>query len=302
MMGEILYVSTDSEGVEHPPSGAVVWNLPPDTAPTVAADGTTLVLRLPTALLEVLEEMIHRAEPIGSATKGEGGEIAVSSARLVEGTPWNTESATRFALDCAEHVLTEVPEAVLPSGTRLVEIIAGARALLDGAEPGADHRLGFVARLAGLRRLRQHRSEVADFSLAQMFADEVKDLDALDDPAYATSVAVTDAVLGAIEALRHHVLPHPFGTFDDQIVENEEDKSLDREAPMSLPVPPQTTPFGPVMFGGGEGVLRYEPSAVAAREAARHARMAAKGRAGDAGEESERSWQAARLEALLIGH
>jgi hypothetical protein len=44
---------------------------------------------------------------------------------------------------------------------------------------------------------------------------------------------------------------------------------------------------------------KYEPAWTAAREAARHARRASRGREEPDGEAAELSWQAARLEAVL---
>lgn len=298
-MNKDLYVSTDSEGVQHSASGPIQWILPPGDVPTQAAAGQTLALREPEALLEVLEELIYRAEPAAEVLVDVDGIVTVQSARLVERAPWNSETATRFALDCAEHVLANASESALPDGTKLMKVIADAREMLDDLELDPNHRLGYFARLGALRRLRRERVEVADLALVAMLKDEAKDLDALDDPAYASIIPVVDAVLGAIEALRHHALPRFFEAVGSRMEESEEAKSLDLEDPLRVPLPAQTTPFGPIMFGGGPSVLRYERSGIGARDAARHARIAARDQRGPDGEKDERIWQAGRLGELL---
>lgn len=294
-----LYVSTDSEGIEHASSGPISWNVPPDSAVTKAGSGPSLVLRQPIALLEVLEEVIYKADPLVEVKLRIDGTVCVDSAQLTKRMPWNSEMATRFALDCAEHALSDAPDMVLPDGTPLKQVITDARQMLDDVELDSDHRLGYFARLSALRRLRRNRDEIADLSLGQMLEDEIKDLDALDDPAYATIIPVTDAVLAAIEALRHHVLPRFYESVSERIEEHEEATNLEREHPSGVPVPAQTTPFGPIMFGGGVSVPRYEPAGISAREAARHARIAVRDRHGPKEEIDEQLWQATRLEDLL---
>lgn len=301
-MNESLYVSTDAEGVEHSAAGKIIWSLPPESNPTVAEAGHSLSLRRPAALLEVLEEEIYRAEPTTEVEPDQDGVASVSSARLIERTSWSSESATLFALDCAERALRDAPDATLPDGTQLQEVIADARKMLGGTASDASHRLGYFASLSALRRLRRDRVEVADLSLAHMVEDEAKDLDALDDPAYTAIIPVADAVLAAIEALRHHVLPRFYTTLSDIAEDNEEARSLDREHPEHAPLPAQPTPFGPIMFGSGSSVLRFAPSGSSAREAARHARMAALSRQGPEAEINERAWQADRLAELLSNH
>ena len=64
-----------------------------------------------------------------------------------------------------------------------------------------------LARFAALRRLRRLGSEVGDASLARMSRDLGDDLDALDDPAWTTLAACSEAVLAALEALRHLAMP-----------------------------------------------------------------------------------------------
>ena len=297
-MNDSLYVSTDVEGVEHSATSGIQWNLPPDRAPTVAGSGR-LVLRRPVALLEVFEDEIFRAEPTAAVAPDLDGIVTTDSARLIARTAWNSETATLFALDCAEHALEGAPDAALPDGTALETVIAEARQMVQDAALESSHRFGYLARLGAFRRLRRGQAAVADLALAHMVEDERRDLEALDDLAYAAIVPVADAMLAAVEALRHHVLPHLYTALSDAAEENEEAKSLDPEEPGHAPLPAQTTPFGPIMFGGGPSVLRYATFGASAREAARHARMAAFDREGEAGERDERTWQAERLAALL---
>jgi len=100
-----------------------------------------------------------------------------------------------------------------------------------------------------------------------------------------------------VEALRHHVLPHLYVSLEDLEQERLEHAGLDRTTVMSIPTA-EATPFGEVEAGAPH-LLHYEPAWTCAREAARHARAAARDRQGEAGERSTRNWQAQQLEALL---
>jgi hypothetical protein len=84
---------------------------------------------------------------------------------------------------------------------------------------------------------------------------------------------------------------------EDLEQERLEHAGLDRTTVMSIPTA-EATPFGEVEAGAPH-LLHYEPAWTCAREAARHARAAARDRQGEAGERSTRNWQAQQLEALL---
>jgi hypothetical protein len=301
VMTDPLYVATDADGVEHTTDGDIAWQLPSTGATTTARADHPLVLRDPAALLGVLEEAIHRAEPVGETAPSGDGTVHATAARLVSETGWGTGSATRFALSCADHVLGDARGVPLPDGTPLGKVVSDAQRVLDGIEPrpGGDlGYLGYVARLSALRRLHRERGELSDLASAAMVADEAKDVEALDDPAYATVVPIVDAVLAAIEALRHHVLPRSEMGLEDRAEEREQQRML--EGKLEIGVPTVTvTPTGPVMSGGGPKLLAHEPAWTSAREAARHARLAARDRGGPTGEEDERSWQASALASLL---
>jgi hypothetical protein len=295
---ESFYVPVDSKGIEHSAvSGKTAWRLPADGAAHLTESDHLLVLRQPQALLDVLDEQIYRAEPSSETEPGPDGTVAVSSARLVAKTHWGTEAATRFALDCATHILRDAGDVALPDGTPLAKVIDDARQVLDGIASESKDHLGYLARIRALRRLRRDRSEVAEVSFGLLIDDEARDIDALDDAAYASVIPVTDSVLAAIEALRHHVLPEFYIDIEDTREEHEEHQNTDRLRAISNPTV-VVTPFGPIEFGGPH-VLSYEPAWAGAREAARHARLAAKDRHGGQGEADERSWQATMLASIL---
>jgi hypothetical protein len=292
-----LYVATDAKGVEHAATGAVAWKLPEDGVGQVTDLGHPLILREPKALLEVLDERIYLAEPPKSVEVEPDGTVSVSAAQLRAQTHWNAEAATGFALDCSEHLLSEVGDFALPDGTPLTKIITDARQMLDGAASDSMEHLGQLARIHALRRLRHERTEIARASLEQLDEDERKDVDAFDDPAYATAITVTDSVLAAIEALRHYVLPEFYSDLEDARESREQYAIEDRQT--SIPTPTLiSTPLGPVVLHAPR-LLPYDPAWTGAREAARHARLAMKDRKGADGEASELTWQAAKLTSLL---
>jgi hypothetical protein len=285
----LYYVPTDSKGIEHTSTGRVRWNPPAGDNAVVTTGAQPLVLRHADTLLEVLDECVYRAEPVGPQTSHSDDVLRVESARLISRTPWDTESASRFAIDVAQHALAQEGEVCLPDGSVLREVLSYARQVLDGTSSSDHARLGYLARVRALRRLRQERTELSDLSFGLVVSDEARLIDALDDPAYASVITVADSVLAAIEALHHHVFPELYLELEDTREGWAEHDVLDQHSP------------GPVMSvrSALSAGIHYEPAWTSAREAARHARMAAKDRSGDEGELSERRWQAQVLEALL---
>jgi hypothetical protein len=296
-LGEKLYVTTDSAGIDRSFGEHIAWQLPDGGASKVTEATPYALLRLPAALLEVLDERIFEAEPTAAVKVADDGTVQVQSARLTTQTAWNTETATLFALDCAEHVLGDARDATLPDGTLLEAVLRDARQFLEDLDSPAGERLGHLARLGALRRLKRERGELADLSFGLLSDDAKRNIDVFDDPAYATIAPISDAVLAAIEALRHHVLPQFALTSEDAREEREEHANSERTTNMKIPTA-IVTPFGSAQVGS-EHVLQYEPSWTCAREAARHARTAARDRHGATGEREEMSWQAGRLKALL---
>ena len=144
--------ATDANGVEHSSKGKVVWKLPVEGVGQVTDLDHPLVLRQPRALLEVLDQCIYHAEPPKSAEIGSDGTASVPKAQLSAPTRWDAAAATEFALDCADHLLSEVGEVSLPDGTSLAKVTGDARRLLEGTASDSMQHLGRLARLSALRR------------------------------------------------------------------------------------------------------------------------------------------------------
>ena len=141
-MNKQLYVATNAEGVEQTASGAVLWGLPRPGGDrilpgevTAAPEGGELVLYRPAALLEALDERIFVAEPVGE-TDDRVDTAGARAARLTSETAWGVETAARFALDCAAHVLGAAASTALPDGSTLGDVVAEARGDPRPHEPG----------------------------------------------------------------------------------------------------------------------------------------------------------------------
>ncbi|MGB9112736.1 MAG: hypothetical protein WCF24_08425 [Acidimicrobiales bacterium] len=292
-MTDHLYVATSADGIEHTATGEIAWRLPDDAKGAPGATTTEpelLVLRRPAALLDALDEVVYRAQALGDQNDL-GDRIETKSARLVAKTRWDTDVAARFAIDCAEHALEGAEHVALPDGEELAPILAGARLVLERDERGPDETLGFLARLAAVRRLRKVRDALSDAVLASTTADLGDDLDAVDDPKWATLAAGQEAVLAALEAVRHVALPRYVRSREEAVDEHPDD-----QPPTSNPQ--LMTPWGPIVFGA-EHQSPYVAAWVAARDAAMRAREAAQDRGGDEAEAAELAWQASRLEEVL---
>lgn len=294
MPDDLLYVATDADGRAVTAAGEVRWNLPDGgpAAETVAGE-VPLVLYEVAGLIEALEAEIYRAEATGKVLARVDGSLEVAAARLVARTAWDTERAARFAIDCARHALGDNGSVALPDGTTLGTVLENASRFLDAYGEAAEPHLGFLARLAAARRLRRSGEAVADVALVTLSDDTAHALDALDDPTWATLAAVVDAVLAAVETLRHVALPRYVESREEVV---EEHSASEPAEPASFIM----TPWGPVA-AGAEHLSPYVPAWVSARDAAERARDAARDRAGAAGEASERAFQAARLAELLAG-
>jgi hypothetical protein len=294
-MNDHLYVATGAGGVEHTAAGEIAWQLPDEATGTPGAetrDGHPLVLRRAAALLDALDENIYRAEALGEL-KDSGDRVETTSARLVSKTRWDTVVAASFAIDCAEHALEGTEHLALPDGEELAPILAGARLVLEGDERGSDERLGFLARLAAVRRLRKLRASLSEAVFASTTSDLGDDFDALDDPKWATLAASEEAVLAALEAVRHVALPRYVRSREEAV-----DEHPGGEPPTSNPL--FMTPWGPIAFGA-EHQSPYVAAWTAARDAAVRAREAAHDRGGDEAQAAELNWQAGRLEEVLEG-
>ncbi|HVB06084.1 MAG TPA: hypothetical protein VNF07_07575 [Acidimicrobiales bacterium] len=286
-MAARYYVTTSALGVERTSEGDVEWALPDAGAPLAAETtfGERLVLRSADALLDVLEEAVYVAEPLGEAVEELPGSLVVTSARLLQQTGWAPRSAAEFALDCAGHVLGEAGDLELPTGFTLAAAIEDARNYLSRSS-GDTGRIGRLARLAAARRLRKEGERIGDLALAALQADLAEELDATSDRAWTLLTATGDAVLAAVETLRYLASP-------GYIAAREENAEHAEAAEPGIEPTLLQTPFGPVMLGA-EHQSPYLSAGALARDAAFRAREAA-GEASSA----EREWQVGRLEQAL---
>jgi len=282
-------VATDNDGVQHHEGFRRQWALPvrradgwePGTVVEPDEHGKPVVLDA-NELLDQLGERIFVAELVG----GEG------AARLVSGTSWSEPVAAMFALDCVEHVLEIVPgsaQAELPGGGTLGEIIASAREYLSTGAGTDAQRLGFVSRMAAARRLRRESTAIGDAAFAAAAHAEGEGVDILSDPAWETLAAARDAVLAAVEAVRHVALPF----LADRETRKYEAHEERKERRAAADVDEVDTPWGRFAVGGGGP--RYAPAWVSARDAAERSREAAADLEGSEAGETERSWQVKRL-------
>jgi hypothetical protein len=284
------FVVTDSDGVQHHDGHRRQWPLPTKGAdgwvPGEVAEpdehGRPSVFEVG-ELLEQLGERAFVAEVVDAAS---------GAARLLAPTAWSETIAANFALDCVEHLLSIVPgsaEADLPGGGTLGAIIASARHYITEGGGTDTARLGLVARIAAARRLRRESTAIDDAAFTAATQAEGQGIDIWSDPAWETLAAARDAVLAAVEAVRHVALPF--------LAERETRKYEAREARKSAEIDELDTPWGRFAVGGAGP--RYVPSWVSARDAAERSRQAAADLAGAPGGEAERTWQLRRLVECL---
>jgi hypothetical protein len=277
------FVATDRSGTQQIADRNVSWPLPTERGPgevVEAEPGTSLALLGLDGMLEQLGERIFLAEALEEVENG------VRRARLLRETSWTLTAAARFALDCAEHAVTDSSLLTLPSGASLGEILADARKALDTEAERGNGLVQRVSRLALARRLRHLGVDVGDMVYQRAIADQVADLDALDDPEWTSAASVRDAVLSAVEAIRHDALPWLFEAENRSYLATE-------EGGVSFGLMP--TPWGAFSLSDKLGIV---PAWLAARQAAERAREVA-GSAGQKGSETERKWQLERLGAAL---
>jgi hypothetical protein len=279
------FVATDADGLQHHEGYRRRWPLPAREADgwrpgdVVEPDEHGIPVVLDAGqLVDQLGECVFAAEPAGQS----------GAARLVAGTSWSEKEATIFALDCVEHILQIVPgsaDAELPDGGTLGAIIASARQYLETGTGADTHRLGFVSRIAAARRLRRESTAIGDAAFTAATQAEGQGVDILSDPAWETLAAARDAVLAAVEAVRHVAFPFLADRETRRYEAHEEHKVAE--------VDQVDTPWGRFAVGGAGP--KYAPSWVAARDAAERSRQAAADLGGPAAGESERSWQIERL-------
>ncbi|HLI45214.1 MAG TPA: hypothetical protein VKU92_12200 [Acidimicrobiales bacterium] len=285
MTAETYFVPTDAEGVQRTGDLALRWPLPERRADGSFAPGEVVtpdvgrpvVLRDLGGLLEDLGERIFTAEA-----------IAETGGRLLAETAWDLRAAARFALDCAERVVSDPGALKLASGPSLADVFAAARRYLDEDAAGSDGLLAKMSRLAQAHRLRRMGHELADVVMSLTLEDEREDLEALEDPEWDAAAAAREAVLSATEAIRHSAVPH-LGELRDRSYESERSRA-DRPGEIL------STPWGNFGMGNRAG---FVPAWVAAKEAAERAREAIADAGGADAGAAERLWQLDRLRSAL---
>ena len=280
------FLATDTNGLQHHDGYKRQWHLPtpgadgwqPGEAVEPDEHGRPVVFSA-AELLDQLGERVFVAEDIDADS---------GAARLLAPTAWSETTAASFALDCVEHLLGIVPgsaEADLPGGGTLGAIIASARQYIAEGAGSDTARLGLVSRIAAARRLRREGTAIGDAAFTAATQAEGQGIDIWSDPAFETLAAARDAVLAAVEAVRHVALPF--------LAERETRKYEAREERKSADVDEVDTPWGRFAVGGAGP--KYMPSWVSARDAAERSRQAAADLAGTEGAEAERAWQLERL-------
>lgn len=281
------FVPTDRDGLQS--AQAARWPLPePDGSGGFRAGATfrpsgnePLVLSDIDALLEDLGERIFEAELVP------GGPGEPDGARLVAETAWSVDAAARFALDCVEHIIGGSDELRLPNGASVAQLIAEARRYLDEGEEGQGV-LQAVSRLALARRLRRRGEEVADVAFSFALEDESAGEDALDDAAWTAAASLREALLAAVEAIRHRALP--------RLTEAESAAYADDRGESDIEPEVLTTPWGNFSGGGRHGIV---PAWLAAQQAAERARQAMADTSGAEAEAAERAHQRHLLAGAL---
>jgi len=296
---DALFVTTDRHGRQFHDGAETIWALP--AAADRGDDGSGgeqgTVVRAPAGgrvplldldgLLDELGERIFVARQVGD------------TAELVSETAWSLRGAARFALDCAEHVTAGRPAHAMPSGDSLLAVLSQARAWLDDA-PGADAALlGRVARVATIHRLRRKGAELADLAFAAAIDNEADAESLFEDERWTAIAAAQEAVLAAVEALRHEAFPH---FVEAGNVRYEESVTAGRSpgaaaadvvaegavAAAGEAAGNPTAAWGLFTPGRHSGIV---PAWVAATEAAERARQSAEDAGGAPAAEAERAWQ-----------
>ncbi|MHB1986699.1 MAG: hypothetical protein ACYCSF_01750 [Acidimicrobiales bacterium] len=291
MPSETYLVPTDADGTQHHGEEITQWPLPQPVAGggwqpgefLEPAMGVPIVLRNLDGLLDDLGERIFLAEIVTAAAPDEH-----ESVRLTAESGWTLFGAARFALDCAEHVVSEPAALLLPSGASLADVFAEARRYLSRDDGAGTGLLQALSRVALARRLRHLGDEVADLALGLTIEDESAEADVLDDPVWAAVASTRDSVLSAVEAIRHDAFPR---LFEGQNSRYESDANAIDPLPEVV-----STPWGNFVGGRRAGIV---PAWVAARDAAERARQAMSETGGVGAEEAERAWQRRHLAAAL---
>jgi hypothetical protein len=255
-------------------------------------DGGPVALVDVTALLSCLDEVVFEAEPIGSTSEVEPGVWHADDARLVHRTPWDARGAASFALSCVEHVIGADRSVEIPGGQTLGAVLDDAKRFLEESDGEGEGRLAKLSRLATARRLHRSGEHIGDLARGRLGEDLAEEIAITSDPDWTLLASTVDAVLAAVEALRHVALPN--------YVTDREEAGGARDTSDGTSYVPRiyTTPWGNFAIGA-EHEPPYLPTSLLAREAALRARETVTDRAGEAAGNAEATWQVSLLASIL---
>jgi len=279
------FVATDERGRQSYEEEVTIWSFP-ETAP----DGTVTPGRVTDAAPDGVKllDLDTLLEDLGAhifvAADGEDGP------QLTGETEWSLPVAARFALDCAEHVLASTSSSSPQIASTLAGVVAAARSWLERSAEADTGLLGRYSRLAMARRLRHQGDLIGDLAFDLAIDAEAAGVDMLDDPNWTAVAATRDAVLAAVEAVRHDSAPH--------LVQAENTRYEESEGEHEAVSTTFETPWGPFHAGLRRGAV---PAWVAATEAAERARQSVGDALGSDGAAAERAWQRDRLLQALRG-
>jgi hypothetical protein len=243
-------------------------------------------------LLTCLDEVIFEAEPIGATSEVSAGTWHADDARLVRRTPWDARSAASFALSCVEHVIGDDRSVEIPGGQTLGAVLDDAKRFLEESGGEREGRLAKLSRLSTARRLQRSGEHIGDLARGRLGEDLADEIAITNDSDWTLLASTVDAVLAAVEALRHVALPN--------YVTDREESGGARDASDGETYVPRiyTSPWGNFAIGA-EHEPPYLPTSLLAREAALRARETVTERAGATAGSAETTWQVSLLESIL---
>lgn len=283
---DALFVPTDEQGRQFHDDEVTFWSVPEG-----GENGTVVPGRIIEAAAGGVRmlDLDHLLDQLGArifVASQAGGEPTLAAE-----TMWSLRAAAAFALDCAEHVLGTAGGPPAEITQTLADVVAASRKWLAEAADADTGLLGRFSRLATARRLRRQGDQLGALALDLAVDAEAADLDILDDASWTAVAATRDAVLAAVEAVRHDAAPH--------LTEGESARYEEGGAAPNEPASGTfDTPWGPFRTGLRKGVV---PAWVAATEAAERARRSVEDAAGAEAAALERAWQLARLAQALRG-
>lgn len=303
---DALFVPTDRHGKQIHDGEETIWSLPsPADGDNGGAVGTVLepsahgqvaLLDLD-GLLDALSERIFVARHVAG------------TAELVSETAWSLREAAYFALDCAEHVTRDLALQPVPTGDALSVVLSQVRKWLDDA-PAADAALlGRVSRVATIHRLRRKGAELADLAFSAAIDNEADAESLFEDERWTAIAAAQEAVLAAVEALRHEAFPRFVEAgnlrYEESVTSGRSAGATAADvvaegavAAVGEAAGNPTAAWGLFTPGRRSGIV---PAWVAATDAAERARQSAKDSHGAPAAEVERAWQRECLARHLRG-